>query len=598
MATTFTNLVEMLAGSVERFSDNPLLGTKEGDEWTWMTYAEFGTEVAAARAGLASLGVERGDRVSVISDNRVEWAVAAYGTYSLAAAYVPMYEAQHAEEWHYILKDCGAKVLIVANDDIRATVDDFAADLESLQQIVVMGDTAGGDGITFDELLDRGRAAPLDPVFPDENDVAGFVYTSGTTGSPKGVLLSHGNIASNVSAIHEVFPLEEEDRSASFLPWAHSFGQTVELHVLVSMGCSTGLTNARRLINDMPEIAPTILVAVPTVFNRIYDGLIKRMEAAGGVQKAMFDRAMATERTRMERRKTGSTTRWLEMQHSVYDGLVFKKVRDAFGGRLKFAFSGGAAISTEVAEFISALGITVYEGYGLTETSPIVTANNREARRVGSVGRAIPEVTVELDTDASGEEGIGEIIVHGPNVMQGYYNLPEQDAAVFTDDGGFRTGDLGALDDDGFLFIRGRIKEQYKLENGKYVVPTPIEEQLSLSGFVESIMVYGEQRPYNIAIIVPDRVAVTGWADDQGIDTSDYAALLQNDQVRALYTAELKKYSEPIKGYERVRGFILGADEWTPESGFLTPSLKVKRRAVLAAFDSDIESLYAPASHA
>jgi long-chain acyl-CoA synthetase len=471
MATTFTNLVEMLAGSVERFSDNPFLGTKEGDEWTWMTYAEFGTEVAAARAGLASLGVERGDRVSVISDNRVEWAVAAYGTYSLAAAYVPMYEAQHAEEWHYILNDCGAKVLIVANDDIRATVDDFAADLESLQQIVVMGDTAGGDAITFDELLDRGRAAPLDPVFPDENDVAGFVYTSGTTGSPKGVLLSHGNIASNVSAIHEVFPLEEEDRSASFLPWAHSFGQTVELHVLVSMGCSTGLTNARRLINDMPEIAPTILVAVPTVFNRIYDGLIKRMEAAGGVQKAMFDRAMATERTRMERRKTGSTTRWLEMQHSVYDGLVFKKVRDAFGGRLKFAFSGGAAISTEVAEFISALGITVYEGYGLTETSPIVTANNRKARRVGSVGRAIPEVTVELDTDASGEEGIGEIIVHGPNVMQGYYNLPEQDAAVFTDDGGFRTGDLGALDDDGFLFIRGRIKEQYKLENGKYVVP-------------------------------------------------------------------------------------------------------------------------------
>jgi long-chain acyl-CoA synthetase len=362
------------------------------------------------------------------------------------------------------------------------------------------------------------------------------------------------------------------------------------------MGFSTGLTNAKRLVADLPEIRPTILVAVPTVFNRVYDGLIKRMEAAGGAQKAIFDRAVATERKRMEQHKTGSTTRWLEMQHSVYDRLVFKKVRDGLGGRLKFAFSGGAAISTEVAEFISAMGIIVYEGYGLTETSPIVTANNRDARRVGSVGRAIPGVRVELDESASGEEGIGEIIVHGPNVMQGYYNLPEQDAAVFTADRGFRTGDLGSLDDDGFLYIRGRIKEQYKLENGKYVVPTPIEEQLSLSGYVESIMVYGEQRPYNIAVIVPDRVAVTGWAEGQGIDTSDYGALLKTDEVRALFTEELKAYSDPIKGYERVRGFVLGGDEWTPESGFLTPSLKVKRRAVMEAFGQEIEDLYAPTS--
>jgi long-chain acyl-CoA synthetase len=216
---------------------------------------------------------------------------------------------------------------------------------------------------------------------------------------------------------------------------------------------------------------------------------------------------------------------------------------------------------------------------------------------VGSVGTPIPEVRVELDTDASGEEGIGEIIVHGPNVMQGYYNLPDQDAAVFTEDHGFRTGDLGSMDEEGFLFIRGRIKEQYKLENGKYVVPTPIEEQLSLSGYVESIMVYGEQRPYNIAIIVPDRLALTSWAQEQGIDTSDFSALLKNEEVQALFSAELKRYSDPIKGYERVRGFVLGADEWTPESGFLTPSLKVKRRAVLAAFGQEIEDVYAPASH-
>lgn len=597
MSATFSNLVEMLSNSVDRYPTNPLFGTKSEGEWTWTTYAEFGRLVAEARAGLATLGVGRGDRVAVISDNRVEWAVGAYATYSLAAAYVPMYEAQHAKEWHYILNDCGAKVLIVANDTIRSTIDELSPDLNALEQVVVMGEAAGGSAITFGDLLERGRAAPIDPVSPSAEDVAGFVYTSGTTGSPKGVLLTHGNFTSNVNAIHHVFPLEEADRSASFLPWAHSFGQTVELHVLVSMGCSTGLTNAKQLVADLPEIQPTLLVAVPTVFNRIYDGLIKRMDAAGGAQKAIFEQAMASERKRMERRKTGSTTRWIELQHSIYDGLVFKKVRDAFGGQLKFAFSGGAAISTEVAEFISALGITVYEGYGLTETSPIVTANNRDARRVGSVGRAIPDVRVELDTKAGGEEGIGEIVVYGPNVMQGYYNLPEQDAAVFTDDRGFRTGDLGSLDEDGFLFIRGRIKEQYKLENGKYVVPTPIEEQLALSGFVESIMVYGEQRPYNVAIIVPDRLALTSWAEAQGLDTSDYAALLKNDEVRELFSAEIKRYSDPIKGYERVRGFALGAEEWTPESGFLTPSLKVKRRAVLAAFGQELEDMYAPAAH-
>lgn len=591
---TYSNLVDLYATSVERFADNPLLGARDdaSETWNWLTFREFGALIDQCRAGLSGLGVTKGDRVAAISDNRAEWAIGAYATYGLAAAWVPMYEAQLPKDWKYILNDSGAKVLIAANEGIAAKVAEFKDEIPTLETIVTIDVQGGGDFMTWDDLLATGSKDPVDTVSPEEKDTAGLIYTSGTTGNPKGVILSHGNLSSNVNGVNVVFPLETDDRSASFLPWAHSFGQTIELHTLVAMGASTGLTSAKTLMRDLPEIRPTILVAVPTVFNKVYDGLLKRMAATGGFKKSIFDSALANSRKREQMAKQGQTTRWVEIKHSLYDRLVFQKVRDGFGGRLKYAFSGGAAISDEVAEFISALGITVYEGYGLTETSPVVTANTREARRLGTVGKPIPEVSVTIDGDATDEEGLGEIVVHGPNVMQGYYNLAEENAKVFTDDGGFRTGDLGSVDSDGYLMIRGRIKEQYKLENGKYVVPSPIEEQLTLSGYIASAMVYGEQRPYNVAVLVPDVEALNGWAAEQGFDTSDTKVLLGRDEVHAMYESEVEKYSGPVKRYERVKGFVLEPEEWTPENGFLTPSLKVKRRAVMQAYGDDIAALY------
>jgi long-chain acyl-CoA synthetase len=331
---------------------------------------------------------------------------------------------------------------------------------------------------------------------------------------------------------------------------------------------------------------------VPTVFNKVYDGLQKMMEAEGGVKKTMFDAAVANARKREQMRKRGKRSRWVDLQNDLFDKLVFSKVRDAFGGKLKYAFSGGAAISTEVAEFISAVGITVYEGYGLTETSPVVTANTKSGRRLGSVGRTIPDVSVEIDTDITGDQEVGEIVVHGPNVMLGYYNLPDEDAAVFTDNHGFRTGDLGHIDADGYLFIRGRIKEQYKLENGKYVVPSPIEEQLQLSGFISQVMVYGEQRPFNVAVVVPDFEYLEKWAEEQGLDTSDLDALLADADVKDLYTKEITRAQSSIKHYERVRDFVLEDEEFTPNNGMLTPSLKIKRRAIMDKHGDEIDDLY------
>ena len=592
MGTNFRSLSDLFEASIARFSDNPLFGVKSDGSWQWLSYGEFGEQVAQARAGLAGIGVAAGDRVAAIADNRVEWAVGAYGTYTLGAAWVPMYEAQQSKEWQYILADSGAKVAIVANDGIRAQLDDLASGLPDLRQIVVIDGEAGGGAITFAELQARGAEARVDTVHPDPSSLAGLIYTSGTTGKPKGVMLSHANLTSNINTFPDLFDIGPDDRTASFLPWAHSFGQTVELHFILAAGASAGLTSAKTLMDDLPDIRPTLLVSVPAVYNRIYDGLQKLMAAEGGAKKKIFDLAMANAAKRSTLAAEGKTSRWVELQNGIYDKLVFSKVRDRFGGRLRYSISGGAAISPEVANFISALGMTVYEGYGLTETSPVSAANWPGTRRVGTVGKEIPGVRIEIDTDVVGSDEVGEIVIHGPNVMMGYYNLPEENEAVFTADRGFRTGDLGSRDGDGFIAIRGRIKEQYKLENGKYVVPSPLEEQLQLSGYITNIMVHGEQRPHNVAVIVPDLVALNGWADKHGLGDRSVEQLLEEDDVIDLIERELNRQSGPIKGYERVRGFVLTDEEFTPENGLLTPSLKVKRRAVMAKYGAQVEKLY------
>ena len=592
MGTNFRNLVELYESSVDRYADNQLFGTRHTEGWRWITYGEFGKQVDHARGGLAGLGIESGDRVAVISDNRVEWAIGAYATYGLGAAWVPMYEAQLAKEWKFILGNSGAKIAIVGDDGIRAQLDDLRKDLPELGQIVVIRGEAGGDSISWAEMQARGADNPIDTVEPASEDLACLIYTSGTTGQPKGVMLSHGNITSNVNVFPDMFDIGPDDRTASFLPWAHSFGQTIDLHFMIGAGASAGLTSAQTLMDDLADLKPTILVSVPAVYNRLYDALQKMMAAKGGVTRTLFDRALANEQKRAGLAADGKTTRWVEMQHDMYDKLVFSKVRNGFGGQLRYSISGGAAISVEVAEFISALGLTVYEGYGLTETSPVAAANTPTYRKVGSIGKEIPGVTIDIDRELTDDPEIGELIIHGPNVMLGYFNLPEENEKALTADRGFRTGDLGYRDDDGFLFIRGRIKEQYKLENGKYVVPSPIEEQLQLSGYVTNIMVYGEQRPYNVAVIVPDMDALTKWAADHGLGDLSGEALLESDTVSDLYQREIDRLSGSIKGYEQVRGFVLEDEEFTPENGMLTPSLKVKRKAVLDRYGDDLEKLY------
>jgi long-chain acyl-CoA synthetase len=591
----FETLVDIFTQSIERYPRNELFGTKAHGVWSFSTYAEFGRDVNKLRGGLASLGVGKGDRVAIISNNRTEWAVSAYATYTLGAAFVPMYEAQLEKDWEFILDDCQAKVLVAATRAIFDKTKTFIGKVKGLEHIILLEDDPSADGegtSTYKKLKDSGKDAPI--VHPAPSDIAGFIYTSGTTGAPKGVILSHSNIASNVTAVHEVFPMGTDDRSLSFLPWAHSFGQTCELHALFSHGASIGICEAvDKIIDNLAEVKPTLLFSVPRIFNKLYTAVQKQIASKPPIVQRLVKRALEVTAKKRNGEPLGLGDR---LVLALTDRLVFSKVRARFGGRLKYAFSGGAAISRDVAEFIDSLGVTVYEGYGLTETSPIATANYPGSRKIGSVGKAIPGVKIVIDSSAGGGEKNGykegEILVYGPNVMVGYHNRAEENAAVFTKDKGFRTGDLGYLDKDGFLFITGRIKEQYKLENGKYVVPTPLEEELKLSPYIANAMVYGDNRPFNVAIIVANVDALKGWARKNELGVDDAAALMAHPKVKDLFEKEVETYSKKFKGFESVNGFALIADDFTTDNGMLTPSLKLKRRKVIEVHGPLIEGLY------
>lgn len=586
MSAKFQTLVDVYHDAIKTFPDQPLFGTKRGGQWEWLTYLEFGKLTDRFRAGLSQLGLVSGDRVAIIANNRVEWAVAAYACFGLGVAFVPMYEAQLPKDWEFIVRDSEAKALIVATPAILDKTKDFLETVPSLKYVIGLDpSTTSTDRVrSFTELA--ATKDKVKTVTPKASDVACLIYTSGTTGNPKGVILSHGNIASNVSAIHQIFPMSSGDRSLSFLPWAHSFGQTVELHGLFSMGASLALAESvDKILDNLAETKPTLLFSVPRIFNKLYAAVQKQISSKPGFVQQMVRSALAT---RAKQRAGEQVSLGEGLVLALTDRVVFAKVRARFGGNLKYAFSGGAAISTEVAEFIDSLGITVYEGYGLTETSPIATANWPNSRKIGSVGRAIPGVKISISDE-------GEVVVHGPNVMVGYHNRKEENDAVFTSDGGFRTGDMGRLDKDGFLYITGRIKEQYKLENGKYVVPTPLEEQIKLSPYVANVMVYGDNRPYNVALIVANPDALKGWAAEHGVSGS-VESLLTNPKVRELYASELEAHGAKFKGFEGVKEFALVGEDFTVENGMLTPSLKVKRRKVFEAHQAVIEGLYAKKS--
>jgi long-chain acyl-CoA synthetase len=587
MHEDFSDLVSMWERITTRYAERPLFGEKRASGWVWKSYAEVAEHVNAFRAALAGLGVGPGDRVGLVSDNRLEWAVVVHATLGLGAAYVPMYESQTKDDWSFILRDSGAKVVFGATNEIVRALDEAKAALPTLEHVCGF-DLDASDPRSFAAMIGRGRAAAkVAPHKVSPDDAAGFVYTSGTTGKPKGVVLTHKNFCANCNALTPLFPLTSEDRSLAFLPWAHAFGQTAEFYMLPALGCAMAINDdVTKLVSNLPDVKPTVLVAVPRIFNRIYDGVNQQMRDKPKPIQALF-RAGIRAATRRSRGNQLGLSESLTLK--LADKLIFKKVRQRFGGRLRLVVSGSAALSKEVAEFIDALGIDVYEGYGLTETAPVVSVNCPEFRKIGSVGKPLPNVRVVLDHQATGDAKSGEIVVYGDNVMRGYHNQPEEDAKIFTADRGLRTGDMGFVDEDGYLFITGRIKEQYKLENGKYVVPSPLEEDLKLSPYIGNVMLHGANKPHNVALVVLNSVNLAKWAEREGVTLGDPT---QNPRVRELIRAELEAHSKDFRGYERPKAFALLNEDFTVENGMLTPKMSVRRNQVLKRYQATLDKLY------
>lgn len=582
----FENLVDMFVKATDTYKDRPLFGIKEGGAYRWKTYGDVRKRVDNFRAGLKQKGVEHGDMVAIISDNSIDWAVAAHASFGLGACFVAMYEKVKPEDWQYIINDCQAKAVVVSRDEIRDKLKTVESEIGSVKYVI---NVEGSDDNSFQAIEKLGAENPCDPIQPSKEDLAVLIYTSGTTGKPKGVRLSHGNLISNVNAVQEIFPMSVDDRSLSFLPWAHSFGSTCELHCLLSVGASMGLAeNVTTIVQNLSEVKPTLLFSVPRIFNKIYAGVLDNIKSKPKFAQNLFHTGM-----RLALEKKSRSLGFLErIKLALADKIVFSKIRQKFGGRLKYAFSGGAAIAVEVANFIDNLGIMVYEGYGLSETSPIACANAPGARKIGSVGKAIPGVKVTIDQSKSDVEGEGEIVIQGPNIMQGYHNRDEATKAVLKEDRAFLTGDLGRMDSEGFVYITGRIKEKYKLENGKYVVPAPLEEGYKLSPFIGQVMVYGDNKLYNVALVVPDQVNLEKWAKENGLGGKGYADLLKESKVVEHIQKELDDYGKNYKGYEKVRKCALVEEEFSPDNEMLTPTLKLKRRNVIKTYQSVIDALY------
>lgn len=581
------NLVDLYENGIKKFADRQLFGTKNSAGiYEWVTYKQVGERIENVRGGLAQLGIGKNDTVGIIAGNRTEWAVCSYATYGLGARFVPMYEKELVATWKYIVADAAVKVLIVSNQQVFEKVKTFSNDIKTLRKIIII-EVTGEDSLA--KLEEAGKKNPVPVVHPNPNDIAVLIYTSGTTGEPKGVLLSHGNCSSCSQAGWHLFKeLDENSLSLSHLPWAHSYGFSAELNNWFQFGGAIAFMGSiETLAEDMQKAKPTYLISVPRVFNKVYTKIFETMRETGGLKLKLFNMALASAKQKRETGKAG-------FKYKMLDKVVFGKIRHMFGGRLQGALTASAKMNPEVADFFFDLGIPVCDCYGLTETSPAVSMNHPNQYKRGSVGKPLEynEVVIDKSKTEDGSDQ-GEIIVYGPNVMKGYHNKPDKTKEIMTLDGGIRTGDQGFIDSEGFLFVTGRFKEEYKLTNGKYVFPAEIEEDMKILPYITSAMVYGDGRPFNIALIVPNLTVFERIAKELNLSMPARDAL-KNPQLHDLIIKEIQNHlRKRFGGYEIPQKIAFVDEDFTVENGLLTQTFKPKRKAIVEKYKALIDQLYA-----
>ncbi|MBX3293218.1 MAG: long-chain fatty acid--CoA ligase [Acidobacteria bacterium] len=589
-------LPELFLRSAIEFDLPNALNYKDGENWKPISSRELIEGSANVAAGLVGCDIRKGDRVAILSANCPKWTISDAGCQFAGVVDVPIYTTLGLDSVKYIINDSGARIFFLENADTFRRIEPILAECPTIERIVLFsGESFGDNRVTsFAEFCELGRKTRnADPAFFGElyssvgpDDIATLIYTSGTTGEPKGVILTQSNLVSNVLDASEKYEFSPDDVSLSVLPLSHVFERT-GMYIYIRNGMRVHYAESiEKVPGNLQEVRPTIFVGVPRIFEKVFERAQMKASQAGRINETIFEWAMSVAKEyAMFLEKGEPISLALTAKHNVADLMVFSKLRDFFGGRLRCCITGGAALPDEIFLIFTGAGIPIMQGYGLTETSPVISSNNPSAIRVGTVGKPIRHVNVRIAVD-------GEIEVLGPGVMKGYYNKPEATAEVFTDDGWFRTGDIGELDDDGFLKITDRKKELFKTSGGKYIAPSPIEQMLRGSRFISQAVLIGNERKFPAALIVPNFEMLRSYAELKGLDISADSDFCTHPRILDLIERQIALILDGLGQFEKVKKFALLEKELSVENGELTPTLKVKRRVIDERYRDVIENLY------
>jgi long-chain acyl-CoA synthetase len=579
---------DVLALAMGRGAGAVMLRHDAAGAWVPISSDELYGMVRALAEGLQSWGVGKGDRVTILSENRWEWPVADFAALAIGAVGVPLYSTLTPEQVGYMVRDSGSKVAIVSSGEQYQKLL-AAGEMPELIHVVVMDEGSYGNAASLSALLagaakKQTRDAAFDAMVAEAEpeDLCTLIYTSGTTGEPKGVELTHGNLASNVSQAFPLLGITEEDRYVEFLPLSHVYARHVDYAIMQHGILLAHCAKIEHLPTMMKELKPTIFIGVPRVFEKIRQA-VEAKSAASPVKKRILAWAVATGRKHREEILEGKTPDGLAWK--LANKLVYGKILEAFGGSARIFTSGSAALGMDTAGWFADVGIRIFEGYGLTETSPVVSFCYPGAHRIGTIGKALPNVEVRLAED-------GELEVRGPSVFHRYWKKPEETAEVFTADGWFKTGDIGSIDGDGFLSITDRKKEILKTSGGKMIAPQGLENKLKSNVLVGNASVVGDKHKFVAVLISPNFQALEGWAKANGVETGDRMKLVKDAKVIAAYQEIVDKVNATLAPFETMKRFALVPEEWSIEGGELTPSMKLKRRVVAAAYANEIAAFY------
>ena len=568
--------------------DRVIMMHRQAIQWVSISASEFYRQVLGVARTLEGWGVNKGDRVAILSENRPEWAVADLASLLLGAVTVPIYATLTGEQAAHILRDSGATVIFVSSEKQFSKIQSIL-DQTQVEKVVVMDAVQTAHAFHMQHIMHDGPEG-RDPMFEQQarsiqaSDLATIIYTSGTTGVPKGAMLTHGNLASNISYSLSDFSVGDGHISISFLPLAHVTARHVDFAMLYRGVTLAYVSFQEQLLQALTEVRPTIFVGVPRMYEKIHVNVDQK---ARGVKRSIYNWALSVGKTHRDEIVAGR--RPAAWSWKLADRLLYSKIRAGIGGRAELFISGGAPLGRETAEWYADIGIRIHEGYGLTETSPVIAVNNPKAHKLGTVGKPLPNVEARIAED-------GELLVRGPSVFKGYWNKQEETKNAFVD-GWFKTGDIGNIDADGFLSITDRKKDLIKTSGGKFIAPQPLESSLKHNALVGEAVVLGDKRKFPAVLIAPYFALLEDWARTNKVAFNSREELIANERVRALYEGIVADLNRNLARYEQLKRVVLVAEEFSAETGTLTTSMKLRRHAVVERFKKQIEEMYEKAEN-